>query len=52
MSRTNVVDRSIWIEITKSEHKHGGYGWEFGTCLWSPNRNRAGSDSYSLMRRY
>ena len=41
----------IWIEITKSEHKHGGKGWEFGTCLWSPSRNRAGSDRYGIMRR-
>lgn len=41
---------NIWVEITKSEHKHGGVGWEFGTCLWSPSRNRAGNDRYSLMR--
>ena len=38
------------MEITKSKHKHGGEGWEFGTCLWSPSRNRAGGDRYSLMR--
>jgi hypothetical protein len=23
----------IFVEITKSEHGHGGPGWEFGTCL-------------------
>jgi hypothetical protein len=39
-----------YIEITKSEHAHGGKGWEFGTCLWSPTKNRAGNDRYSLMR--
>ena len=39
-----------FIEITKSEHQHGGTGWEFGTCLWSPTKNRAGSDRYSIMR--
>ena len=42
---------NVWVEITKSEHMHGGNGWEFGTCLWSPSRNRAGGDRYSLMRR-
>jgi 5-methylcytosine-specific restriction endonuclease McrA len=40
----------VFVEITKSEHKHGGVGWEFGTCLWSPTHNRAGHDRYSLMR--
>jgi hypothetical protein len=39
-----------YIEITKSEHAHGGEGWEFGTCLWSPTKNRAGVDRYSIMR--
>lgn len=41
---------NVYIEITKSDHLHGGVGWEFGQCLWSPNRNRAGHDRYSLMR--
>ncbi len=40
----------VWVEITKSDHKHGGSGWVFGTCLWSPSRNRAGRDRYSIMR--
>ena len=40
----------IFVEITKSEHGHGGPGWEFGTCLWSPTRNQAGHDRYALMR--
>ncbi len=39
-----------YVEITKSEHDHGGVGWEFGTCLWSPSRNETGHDRYSLMR--
>jgi len=41
---------NIWIEITKSEHGHGGQGWEFGTCLWSPSKNRSGDDYYAIMR--
>jgi hypothetical protein len=41
---------NVWIEITKSEHNHGGQGWEFGTCLWSPSSNDDGNDRYSLMR--
>jgi hypothetical protein len=39
-----------YVEITRSEHGHGGEGWEFGTCLWSPTANRSGADRYSLMR--
>jgi hypothetical protein len=40
----------VFVETTKSELLHGGPGWEFGTCLWSPSRNKVGHDSYSLMR--
>jgi len=32
----------VWIEDTKSEHQHGGPGWEFGTCLWSPSTDEKG----------
>ncbi len=39
-----------WIEITKSAHGHGGEGWEFGTCLWSPSADRRGRDRYRFMR--
>ncbi len=42
---------SVWMEITKSEHQHGGAGWEFGTCLWSPTSNARGARSYEVMRR-
>ena len=41
---------NTFIEITTSEHSHGGTGWEFGTCLWSPSRNRSGADRYANMR--
>jgi len=41
---------SVWLEMTQSSHDHGGPGWEFGTCLWSPSKNRAGSDYYRIMR--
>jgi hypothetical protein len=40
----------VFIETTEMSHGHGGSGWEFGTCLWSPTLNRAGHDAYVLMR--
>src|SRR5262245_35698840 len=40
----------IWFENTKSSHEHGGAGWEFGTCLWSPSRDKGGKDWYKSMR--
>lgn len=39
---------SVYVEITRAENKQSG---ELGTCLWSPTRNRAGADRYSIMRR-
>ena len=50
--RGSVRDMSaeVWLEMTQSSHDHGGPGWEFGTCLWSPSRNRGGSDYYRIMR--
>jgi len=44
---------AVWMEITKSSktsHEHGGPGWEFGTCLWSPSAGSDGRDTYSTMR--
>ena len=41
---------NIWLENTKSFYRHGGKGWEFGTCLWSPSRARDGKDIYAAMR--
>jgi hypothetical protein len=41
----------VWIEDTKTAaHGHGGPGWEFGSCLWSPSRADGGTDRYSIMR--
>lgn len=41
----------VWIEDTKTAaHGHGGPGWEFGSCLWSPSAYQGGSDNYALMR--
>jgi MoxR-like ATPase len=41
----------VWIEDTKTAaHGHGGPGWEFGSCLWSPSAYEGGSDHYALMR--
>lgn len=42
--------RRIFIEVTKTEHDHGGAGWEFGACLWSPEKSKVGHDLYRLMR--
>lgn len=39
----------VFIEKTKASHQHGGSGWEFGTCLWSPTRNTKGHRTYDLM---
>ncbi len=41
---------AVWVENTKTSHNHGGVGWEFGTCLWSPSANAAGVDWYGPMR--
>lgn len=41
---------NVWIELTKTSHLHGGPGWEYGTCLWSPSRASDGKDWYRLMR--
>jgi hypothetical protein len=40
----------VWLEMTHSNNQHGGPGWEFGTCLWSPSKNRTGQDYYRTMR--
>lgn len=45
------VPPRVWIEDTKTAaHGHGGPGWEFGSCLWSPSAYKGGSDNYALMR--
>ena len=44
------ADRGVWIEFTRSDDQHGGPGWEFGTCLWSPSRGKDGRDTYLVMR--
>lgn len=36
------------IEITNPIH--GGAGWELGTCLWSPVRNKGGTRSWEIMK--
>lgn len=40
--------RNVFIELTNPVH--GGLGWEFGECLWSPERNSSGGDSWAIMR--
>jgi len=46
----NSDEKTVWMEITKSTNDHGGEGWEFGTCLWSPCTAQAGGDRYRVMR--
>jgi hypothetical protein len=41
--------RAVWVEITSSDHGHGGPGWEFGTCLWSPVADERGAQRYQVM---
>jgi hypothetical protein len=41
--------RVVWVEKTKARHGHGGEGWEFGTCLWSPTTNKTGGRIYKNM---
>ena len=36
-----------FVEITNPIH--GGAGWEFGSCLWSPVTNKGGQKSWELM---
>ena len=41
----------VWIENTTSKYEHGGPGWEFGTCIWSPATDRRGVEGkYKIMR--
>lgn len=42
---------AAWIEKTKASHEHGGLGWEFGSCLWSPATDKAGKKIYEDMKR-
>jgi hypothetical protein len=44
-------DTNVYFESTKSEHQHGGTGWEYGTCLWSPSKRVDGVDEYAIMRK-
>ena len=37
----------VFIEISNSVH--GGSGWEFGTCLWSPVTDRGGNKAWKIM---
>jgi AAA domain (dynein-related subfamily) len=47
----SVPPLQVWIEDTKTTvHGHGGLGWEFGSCLWSPSTYATGSDNCALMR--
>ena len=50
-SLPKVPSACVWIEDTKTAaHGHGGPGWEFGSCLWSPSSAKGETDRYSIMR--
>ena len=38
-----------FIETTSDNNNHGGAGWEYGTCLWSPIEDKGGAKIYELM---
>lgn len=40
-------NQNVFIEITNLQH--GGRGWELGTCLWSPVKDKGGSRAWRLM---
>jgi hypothetical protein len=40
---------TVWVEKTEASHGHGGKGWEFGTCLWSPTTDKSGKRIYKNM---
>ncbi|MBT4110869.1 hypothetical protein HOE37_03365 [Candidatus Woesearchaeota archaeon] len=40
--------QSVFLEITNPAH--GGSGWEFGSCLWSPVKDRGGSEAWKIMK--
>lgn len=44
----NLGDRAVWVEVSRIS-SHGGQGWEFGKCLWSPVRNVSGQRRYQIM---
>jgi putative restriction endonuclease len=41
-----------WLEMSR-DTEHGGSGWEFGVCLWSPTRRQGGGrwGYWDLMQR-
>jgi hypothetical protein len=50
MDFSQIGNVSVYLESTKQEHGHGGEGWEFGSCLWSPARRADGGKYYEIMR--
>lgn len=39
--------QNVYIEITNPVH--GGSGWEFGSCLWSPAKDKSGGKAWKIM---
>jgi len=42
----------LWLEMSR-DYEHGGSGWQFGTCLWSPTEKKGGGrwGYWDLMQR-
>ncbi len=40
-------NQSVFIEITNPIH--GGPGWDFGTCLWSPVQDKGGRNRWQIL---
>ncbi|MBS1778257.1 MAG: HNH endonuclease [Bacteroidetes bacterium] len=40
-------NQKVFVEITNPVH--GGEGWKFGTCLWSPQKDNGGAAAWKLM---
>ncbi|MCK5038676.1 MAG: HNH endonuclease [Thermoplasmata archaeon] len=41
-------NQNVFIEITNPVH--GGPGWEFGSRLWSPVRDKRGAEAWGIMK--
>ena len=46
MSNLRESERAVWWEMSTSQDEHGGQGWEFGSCIWSPTTDGIGRPYY------
>jgi len=50
MQLPSLEGKRAFVETTESTHSHGGAGWQFGRCLWSPVAGQDGRQIYEKMR--